>query len=237
MTHFTRRSFVASAAAGIGATGILGSASTSAKGQLVWAASDWKVTDFTKLVTHPARAKQVYDVTRIDDGKFLNNIKNSLNGLHFGFSIPEDQIKVVAALHGPANLLNYDDSVWKKYQVGDWLTVTDPATGRPAETNIFFPKGASATGKSADDPQNEHSALQGKSIEALQARGVQFLSCHTAVEEQARAIVHRQNLSVAPEVVVQDMLAHTLPGVLVVASMVAAIALLQSEGHYSYITV
>jgi len=28
-----------------------------------------------------------------------------------------------------------------------------------------------------------------------------------------------------------------VPGVLVVASMVAAIALLQSEGHYTYITV
>jgi hypothetical protein len=33
------------------------------------------------------------------------------------------------------------------------------------------------------------------------------------------------------------MMAHTVPGVLVVASMVAAIALLQSEGQYTYITV
>jgi hypothetical protein len=36
---------------------------------------------------------------------------------------------------------------------------------------------------------------------------------------------------------VREMLAHTVPGVLVVASMVAAIALLQAEGHYTYITV
>jgi hypothetical protein len=34
----------------------------------------------------------------------------------------------------------------------------------------------------------------------------------------------------------KEMLAHTLPGVLVVASMVAAIALLQTDRHYSYIT-
>jgi hypothetical protein len=33
------------------------------------------------------------------------------------------------------------------------------------------------------------------------------------------------------------MLAHTVPGVLVVASMVAAIALLQAEGHYTYIRI
>jgi hypothetical protein len=32
-------------------------------------------------------------------------------------------------------------------------------------------------------------------------------------------------------------LAHTVPHVLVVASMVSAIALLQSEGRYSYVTV
>ena len=38
------------------------------------------------------------------------------------------------------------------------------------------------------------------------------------------------------EDIVQDMLAHTMPGVMVVASMVAAIALLQAEGHYTYIT-
>jgi hypothetical protein len=33
------------------------------------------------------------------------------------------------------------------------------------------------------------------------------------------------------------MLAHTVPGTLVVAAMVAAIALLQAQGHYTYITV
>jgi hypothetical protein len=33
------------------------------------------------------------------------------------------------------------------------------------------------------------------------------------------------------------MLRHALPGVLVVASMVSAIALLQLQGHYSYIGV
>jgi hypothetical protein len=62
--------------------------------------------------------KQVYDVTQIAEGKFLNNIKNSLNGLHFGFGIPNEQIKIVAALHGPANMLNYDDFIWNKYKIG-----------------------------------------------------------------------------------------------------------------------
>jgi len=99
-----------------------------ANSQLVWTASDWNLPGFRKLVSHPARIKEVYDVIQVGEGKFLNNIKNSLNGLQFGFGVPADQMKIVAALHGPANLLNYDDYVCKKYRVGEWLEISDPAT-------------------------------------------------------------------------------------------------------------
>jgi len=72
-------------------------------------------------------------------------------------------------------------------------------------------------------------------MQALQARGVQFLSCHTALEEQVRVLIQRDKLPQTPEQIVKDMLAHTEPGV-VVAAMGAAIAVLQAEGHYTYIT-
>jgi hypothetical protein len=64
-----------------------------------------------------------------------------------------------------------------------------------------------------------------------------MLSCHSALEEQVRALIAHNSLTQQPEEIVKEMLAHTLPGVLVVASMVAAIALLQTDGRYSYITV
>lgn len=236
MAQFTRRSFAAGAAAGLIGPALMAGGISAAEAQLVWTTSDWKVSEFRQLVAHSARVKQVYDVTRIGDGKFLSNVKNSLNGLHFGFGIPEDQIKVVAALHGPANMINFDDFVWKKYQIGSWLKVMDPATGEPAERNVFYRSAASANAAAAQDPENEHSQLQAKSVQDLQKRGVSFLSCHTATEEQARALVHLRQISASPEVVVRDMLAHTVPGVLVVASMVAALALLQSEGRYTYIS-
>jgi hypothetical protein len=42
---------------------------------------------------------------------------------------------VVGALHGPANVLNYDGYIWNKYQIGEWLNVIDPVTGnRQKET-------------------------------------------------------------------------------------------------------
>ena len=237
MKNVTRRSFVSSAAAGMTALSVFSGRSEPAESQLVWTASDWKMAEFEKLVHNPARIKQVWDIVQIGDGKFLSNIKNALNGLHFGYGVPTEQIKMAAALHGPANMLNYDDYVWSNYQIGEWLKVTDPATNKPAVRNIFYnSKNGVQKDSASNDPDDHNSLFQDTSIEALQARGVQFMSCHTATEEQARVLVKRNNLSQSPEEIVKDMLAHTQPSVLVNASMVSAIALMQAEGRYTYIT-
>src|SRR4030088_3209856 len=237
MNKINRRSFVSIAATSVSAFATLGLARKT-QAQLVYTKSDWKLSEFNQLAKNPAEVKQVYDVTRIAEGGFLNNIKNSLNGLHFGFGIPEEQIKIVAAQHGPANMLNYDDFIWNKYQIGAWLKVTDPSTGQPAVKNPFYPsKAGTPLHYSSDDPDSLESLYRDTSIQALQHRGVKLLACHTATEEQARALISRNSLKLQPEEIVKEMLAHTLPEVLVVAAMVAAIALLQTEGHFSYITV
>ena len=237
MENVTRRSFVSTAAAGITALGLFSGASDPAEAQLVWTASDWRLAEFNKLVHHPARIKQVWDVVNIGEGKFLSNIKNALNGLHYGYGVPTEQIKIAAALHGPTNMLNYDDYVWEKYGIGEWLGVTDPETHKPAVRNIFYnSKNGIQKESTSKDPSDPGSMFQDTSIEALQSRGVQFMSCHTATEEQAHALVTRNKLSQAPDEIVKNMLAHTQPNVLVNASMVSAIALMQAEGRYTYIT-
>ena len=233
--RMTRRSLVGHTAIALATFGAM---TEPASAQLVYRSSDWNIADFERLIKHPARVKQVFDEIQIGGGRFLNNIKNSLNGLHFGFNIPADQIKIVSAMHGPANLLNFDDYVWKKYRVGEWLKVDDPQTGQPAVRNPFLVSKAGPGAHGGDqDPNDESSSFQDTSIQALQARGVQFLSCHTATEEQARVLIKQYSLGLQPEEIVKDLLAHTVPGVLVVAAMDAAIALLQSEGHYSYATI
>ncbi len=235
MKRTSRRYFVGQLAGGAMAVTALGSR---ADAQLVYRTTNWNVKDFDALVQSPAAVKQVYDVSAIGGGKFLNNIKNSLNGLQFGFAIPPQQTQIVAALHGPANMLNYDDYVWQKYRVGEWLNITDPATGKFAERNPFY---SSKAGKDlhypSSDPNDENSAYQDTSVQGLQARGVKFLSCHTALEEQARILIRQWKLSSSPEEIVKDIMAHAQPGVLIVAAMVASLALLQSRGRYSYITV
>ena len=235
MTNHTRRFFLGQATAGLAA---LGAMPSSANPQLVYKRSDWKIAAFDRLVRNPSRVKQVFDENQIGGGKFLNNIKNSLNGLQFGFGIPTGQIKIVAAMHGPANALNFDDYIWQKYRIGEWLKVQDPKTGQAAVRNPFFAsKAAPEMHYPAQDSDDGNSLFQDASIQALQLREVEFLCCHTATEEQARGLIAQQNLRQQPEEIVKELLAHTHPDVLVVASMVAAIALLQTEGHYSYITV
>ncbi len=231
MPPVSRRTMIAGAAA-------LGATTTAARAQLVYTRSDWKREEFDRLVHASGRIRQVYDVTAINEGRFLNNIKNSLNGFEFGFGVAPDQIRIVAALHGAANMVNYDDSMWEKYRLGEWLKVIDPDTNQPAAKNIFYPSKLPKTASSAaGNPSDEHSSFQDHSVEGLQRRGIHFLSCHTATEEQAKMIVKRLQLQTAPEDVVKDLQAHALPGVLIVPSMVASVALLQIDGHYSYITV
>lgn len=103
MNNMSRRSLLSRAAVGFTSIGLFSAASPTC-GQFVWKASEWKLAEFRKLLNDPARIKQVYDVVQIGDGRFLNNIKNPFNGLQFGFGSPEGQVKIAAALHGPANL-------------------------------------------------------------------------------------------------------------------------------------
>lgn len=237
MKNVSRRSFVSSTVGGMAALSVLATLTTPAEAELVWKASEWKLDEFHKLVKDPAKIKQVYDVRSTGEGKFLNNMKNSLNGLRFGFNVPKEQIKVVGALHGPANMLCYDDYVWNKYQIGEWFTVIDPETGKAAARNLYYnSRNPSAKETASTDPDDESGFLQDWSMQALQSRGISFLSCHTATEEQARVLVKRNKLPQSPEQIVQDMLAHAQPGILVVPSMVAALALLQAEGRYTYIS-
>lgn len=228
--QISRRTFVGTGAAAIGA---LTATSTPADAQLIYQHNDWKFAEFNALLKQPARVKQLYHVRAIAEGGFLFSIKNSLNGLHFGFEIPADQIKIAVAAQGPANMLNFDDSMWEKYRFGEFLKLNDPLTNKPAVRNIYFAKQA----VTSTDPEDSKSIFQDTGIERLETRGVKFLSCHNSNQVLARELVEKNSLKISPEDLVKDLQTHTVPGVLVVPAMVAAITLLQSEGHYTYITI
>jgi hypothetical protein len=226
----SRRSFVGSMGAGVAALGSLGASASNADGQVIYMPADWHAAEFDRLVKSKARVKQLFDVDKLDNGGFLNPMKNSINGLHFGFNIPADQIKIVAALRGNAVVVNFDDSMWEKYKLGDYGKVDDPMTSKPAVRNIFYPKKPGGS----TDPESQDSIYQDFSLEALLGRGMQLLNCHNATNFVARGIVKKLSLTVPAAEVAHDLEAHTLPGVISVPAMVAAIAILQVDGHYAY---
>jgi hypothetical protein len=231
VSEFSRRSLLGGAVAVAAST----MWSEPVHAQYVWQKTDWQAADFDALTRLPRRIKQVVHAFAINDGRFLRNVKNSLNGLRLGIGVPADQIQIVLALNGPANMLNYSDYVWQKYRIGEWVKVNDPKTGEPAVRNIFYPsKAGTPLHYTSEDPNSEDSANQDATIQGLQVRGVRFLSCHSSTEEAARALIKQNGLSAQPEEIVKDMQAHTLPGVLIVPSVAAALAFLQCDGHYSY---
>src|SRR6266851_4277135 len=138
MANLTRRSFSSKAAACFAALGTFSGLKQTAQAQLVWKTAQWKLPSFEDLLREKATVKQLFDITQVENGASLAKVKNSLNGLRYGFGVPVDQIKVICGLHGPANLLNYDDYVWDKYKIGAWLEINDYRTRQPAVRNPYY---------------------------------------------------------------------------------------------------
>lgn len=234
MNEFSRRTLLGGAVAAAATT----MWNEPLRAQYVWQKSDWQqAAEFDALTRSTRRVKQVVHGFGMNDGRFLKNAKNSLNGLHFGAGIPAEQIQVVCALNGPANMANFSDYVWQKYRIGEFEKEKDPQTGEPAVRNFYYPSKAGPSLKyTSDDPSNADSAYQDFSVQGLQAHGVKFLSCHSSIEEAARGLIKQFNLTGPPEEVVKDIQAHLLPGVILVPALASALALLQGDGHYSYMS-
>jgi intracellular sulfur oxidation DsrE/DsrF family protein len=103
-------------------------------------------------------------------------------------------------------------------------------------SNAFLPRQAPLDPNA--NPDDDRGMYQDASIEVLQRRGLIVLTCHTAVEEQARALVERgfAPAGMSASDVAADILSHLIPGAVVVPSMVATIAVLQATYRYTYLT-
>jgi len=201
---------------------------------LVERKADFNEAEFSRLVGKPADIRQMWEAVAFKPAVF-NNVKNSLNALRFGFGYAQDRIAIVFCPHGASSSYTYTDYIWTKYKIGDFFKLTD-AKSNPITSNVFL-KPAKAL-SSSSDPDDENGMFQDTSIETLQNRGVVFLTCHTAVEEQARGLVKAGNApgGMSASDVADDILTHLIPGTHVVPGMVATVAVLQQRYHYSYIT-
>ncbi len=195
--------------------------------------SDFDIASFGKLVARPAKIRQVFEQIAFKPGVF-SNIKNSMNGLQFGFGHKQTDFTLAFGGHGPSAAYGYSDYLWEKYKLSDYYPLKD-AQSNPVTSNIFLK--AKATFDASADPDDANGMYQDTSIEMLQKRGLLMLTCHTAVEEQAKGIVKAGNApaGMTAKDVASDILTHLIPGAIVVPSMVATMAVLQAEHKYTYV--
>jgi intracellular sulfur oxidation DsrE/DsrF family protein len=230
-----RGSFLAASASLVAAAGSPAGAAESVPGgtHFVERKADFDSAAFEAAVGKPADVRQLWHVIAFHPGVF-SNVKNSLNGLEFGFGHSPSRVSMVFAPHGASTAYNYSDYIWSKYKIGEAFKLVD-AKGAQVASNVFL-KPAKPPSKT-DDPDDDGSMYQDTSIETLQSRGVVFLTCHTAVEEQARTLVKGgfAPSGMTPADVANDLLTHLIPGTHVVPSMVATVAVLQQRYHYTYI--
>ena len=222
------------------ASGALAAGATRAQAQtvpggthLVERFADFDEDALQTAVNKPADVRQLWEAVSFHPA-VLGNIKNSLNGLRFGFGYMPERIAMVFTPHGPSGALTYSDAIWQKYALARALKLND-AAGAPLSGNTFI---GEVRGTDADNPDDTGGFFQQTSIAALQRRGVVFLTCHTSVEEQARVLVNGgfAPAGAAASDVAADILQNLIPGAIVVPSMVATIAVLQQRYGYSYIT-
>jgi hypothetical protein len=228
-----RKSFLASSAT-VAAVPALASASVPGGSHRVERRSDFDAEGFAAAVGRPAQVRQLYEAVAFAPA-VLGSIKNSFNGLQFGFGYPSDGIAIVLAGHGPSAVYGYSDYVWTKYRIGDFFSLRD-ASGGAISSNVYLMPRAAFDEQA--DPDADEGMYQDSSIGTLQRRGLVVLTCHTAVEEQAAGLVRKgfAPAGASASDVAADILTHLIPHALVVPSMVATIAVLQSTYRYAYLS-
>ncbi len=201
---------------------------------LVERRADFDEAAFARIVGRPARIRQVVESVAFNPTT-LNNVKNSFNGLQFGYGYAPDAIAVAMANHGSSTAYALSDAMWRKYRLAEFYKITAP-NGTPLTANAYYPA-KSAYDRHAN-PDDERGMYQDTSLEMLQRRGLIVLACHTAIEEQSRKLVAQgfAPSGATPKDVADDLLTHLIRGALVVPSMVATVAVLQARYHYTYLT-
>lgn len=229
-----RRGFLASSATLAATSGVSGAPSIPGGTHRVERRADFDAAAFAAAVGRPADIRQLYEAVTFLPA-VLGSIKNSFNGLQFGFGYAAGRIAIALAGHGASAAYGYSDYVWSAYRIGEFLKIDDP-TGKPMAANAFLRQRATLDVRA--DPDDDAGMYQDASIEMLQRRGLIVLTCHTAVEEQARSIVQKGFAPAGSSAsdVADDILLHLIPGAVVVPSMVATIAVLQAQYRYTYLT-
>ena len=179
-------------------------------------AIDGAVVDEAWLGKLTGKHKQFFDAVSVNDGFPMGFAMNFLNLYNDTYKIPDANLSAVVGLRHFSIPLGFTDDIWKRYKLGEFTKVMDPATKAPATRNIYY---------QAHDGDLMSS---GMAIEKLQARGVSFTVCNMALTIISGLMA--PNAGVTPDVAKKEWTAGLIPGMVLVPAGVIAVNRAQEKG-------
>ena len=174
-----RGSFLSSASLAAIAAGTANAATTIPGGSnFVERKANFDAAGFIRAVNKPENIRQVWEAVAFHPALF-NNIKNGLNGLHFGYGYRPDRITVVFAPHGQSSAVTYADA---------------SAPAAPSDVGVAVTPSADAFGVSwTDNSDNETAEMSlGNPRIFIAPPSAKLCAGHRKVKQNASA---RQALS------------------------------------------
>jgi intracellular sulfur oxidation DsrE/DsrF family protein len=163
--------------------------------------------------------RQLFDAPEPDGGTVLRHARGYLDVWHDAYGVAERDVNLIVTLYGRTTPFGVQDAMWVKYKLGAALNLTDTRTNAPLVRNYFA------------HPQPEDPVGDGTpecSIESLQRRGVLFLLCNNALQRWS-ARLEKDGLGAAQDIH-DDLVAHALPGVVVVPNVLIAMTKAHERG-------
>lgn len=173
--------------------------------------------------------KCLFDFPAHKNGAGLVHIFNYITTYQAAYGIGSDDVATIGTLYsaGPNSSVTmaFNDAMWEKYRFGEYHSLNDPATGKPATRNLFYKhmEGDELPRVGAIGP------FPDASISALQQNaGTVFLLCNNAMMAAAMDLSRLGRGET--EAIYADLKDNIQPGVHLVPAMVIAIERAQAAG-------
>ena len=163
--------------------------------------------------------RQLFDAPEPDGGTVLRHSRGYLDVWRDAYGVAERDVSLIVTLYGRTTPFGVQDAMWTKYKLGAALNLTDARTNAPlAHSHFARPEPGDPVGDGTPEC----------SIESLQRRGVLFLLCNNALLRWS-ARLEKDGPGTAQEIHA-DLVAHALPGVVVVPNVLIAMTKAHERG-------
>ena len=173
--------------------------------------------------------KCLFDFPAHKNGAGLVHIYNYITTYQAAYGADVSDVSTIGTLYsiGSASsiAMAFTDEMWAKYRFGEYLSLDDPQTGKPAVRNLFYKTlegdALPRIGNIGPFPDASVSALQEK-------MGSRFLLCNNAVT--ALSLDLSMQGRGESDAIIADLKNHVHAGIYLVPAMVIAIEKAQAAG-------